>query len=205
MQHCARVGACYLIIMANDHPRLETARLVLRAFVPGDAPRVRELAGDRAIAATTMNIPHPYPEGAADEWIASLPELFASGRVVSFAVTLRATGELIGGCGLRLNELHKRAELGYWIGKPYWNNGYATEAAKAVIGYAFARGFNRVFAEHYHTNPASGRVLRKAGMSFEGVLRQHMIKWGEPMDMHIYSILASEHESGAAREDQQLS
>lgn len=181
--------------MERKHPILETPRLILRAFVPGDAPRVRELAGDHAIAAMTCAIPHPYPEGAAEEWIASLPESWESGKSVHFALTLRATGELIGGCGLVFNELHKRAELGYWIGKPYWNNGYATEAARAAIQYAFARGFKRVFAEHYHTNPASGRVLEKAGMTFEGVLRQHMIKWDKPMDMHVYSILAEERGS----------
>lgn len=180
--------------MPSGFPILETPRLILRQFVLADASRVRELAGDRAIAATTMNIPHPYPDGAAEEWIATLPELFDGGKSVHFAVTLRSTGELVGGCGLLINELHKRAELGYWIGKEYWGNGYATEAAIAVIDYAFSRGMNRVFAEHYHTNPASGRVLQKAGMTLEGTLRQHMVKWGEPMDMVVYSILATERE-----------
>lgn len=178
--------------MGQNYPRLETARLILRGFAVADAPRVRELAGDRAIAATTMNIPHPYPDGAAEEWIAGLPESFANGNSAHFAITLRSTGELVGGCGLMFNDLHKRAELGYWIGKEYWGNGYATEAAIAVIDYAFSRGVNRVFAEHYHTNPASGRVLQKAGMKYEGTLRQQMIKWGEPVDCLVYSLLAGD-------------
>jgi RimJ/RimL family protein N-acetyltransferase len=178
--------------MRPDYPRLETPRLILRGFVSADGPRVQQLAGDRAIAATTMNIPHPYPDGAAEEWIATHRETFDSGKGANFAVTLRSTGELIGGCGLVIREIHKRAELGYYIGKQYWGNGYATEAAKAVIQYAFSRGIHRVFAEHYHTNPASGRVLQKAGMKHEGTLRQHMIKWDQPMDCEVYGILAND-------------
>ena len=178
--------------MSEDYPRLETPRLILRGFAIADGPRVQQLCGDRAIAATTANIPHPYLDGAAEEWIATHREKFDKGEAADFAVTLRSTGELIGGCGLVIREIHKRAELGYVIGKNYWGHGYATEAVKAVIQYAFSRGINRVFAEHYHTNPASGRVMQKAGMKHEGTLRQHMMKWDQPMDCEVYGILASE-------------
>lgn len=182
----------YLGVVSHQYPRLETARLVLRGFTLADAPRVRQLAGDRAIAATTANIPHPYPEGAAEEWIATHRENFEKWEHVSFAVTLKVTGDLIGACGLDIQVIHERAELGYWIGKPYWNHGYATEAARAVIAYGFSRGLNRIFAEHYHTNPASGKVLQNTGMVHEGCRRQHMLKWGEPMDMEVYGVLAGE-------------
>ena len=185
----------YLESMTTAFPRLETERLILRALTLADAPRLQQLAGEREIAANTMNIPHPYPDGAAEEWITSVAETFAAGTGANFAVTLRESGELIGGCGLVIKEIHQRAELGYWIGKPYWGHGYATEAARAVIGYAFSRGLNRVFAEHYATNPASGRVLQKLGMRHEGTLRQHMVKWEQPMDMEVYSILRSEWKS----------
>ncbi len=181
--------------MSSDYPRLETPRLILRGFVIEDGPRVQQLAGDRAIAETTAYIPHPYKDGAAEEWIATHPKSLEGGKGVDFAVILRSSGELIGACGLDIREMHKRAEIGYWIGKEYWGNGYATEAVRAVIQYAFSRGINRVCAEHFHTNPASGRVLRNAGMKHEGTLRQQMIKWDQPMDCEVYSILVGEQET----------
>lgn len=178
--------------MSAPSPRLETERLILRPFTLDDAPRLQVLVSDRAIAETTSAIPYPYPENGAIEWVRSQLEPGVSESFATFAVTLRSTGELIGSFGLRIKAEHQRAEMGYWIGVSFWGQGYATEAAKAVIGYAFSRGLNRVFAEHYRTNPASGRVLQKAGMTHEGTLRQHMIKWGEPMDMEVYSILRGE-------------
>ncbi|HEX9749691.1 MAG TPA: GNAT family N-acetyltransferase [candidate division Zixibacteria bacterium] len=179
------------------YPSLKTDRLVLRGFIPEDAPRVQALAGNRAVAATTALIPHPYPDGEAERWIETHNKEYGEGRSVTFAVTLRGSGELIGACSLTLCGRHKRAEIGFWIGEPYWGFGYATEAARAVIAFGFARGLNRIFAEHYHVNPASGRVLQKAGMTHEGTNRQHMIKWGKPMDCEVYGILASEWKCGS--------
>jgi ribosomal-protein-alanine N-acetyltransferase len=174
------------------YPRLETNRLILRGFTPDDAAGVERLAGERDVAATTGYIPHPYPAGMAEEWIGSHAEDFNRGIAVTFAVTLRATAELLGACGLTIRDAHKRGELGFWIGKPYWGRGFATEAARAVIAYGFSRGLRRIFAEHFHTNPASGRVLQKCGMTHEGTLRRHMLKWGEAMDCEVYGILAEE-------------
>jgi [ribosomal protein S5]-alanine N-acetyltransferase len=86
--------------------------------------------------------------------------------------------------------------LGYWIGKPYWGRGFCTEAARAVLRYAFTElGLNRVHAYHFHHNPASGRVLQKIGMTHEGLLRQHVKKWGQFIDNELYSILRSEFEN----------
>ena len=178
--------------MEQPYPTLQTERLILRGFTLDDAPRVQQLAGDRAIAATTAFIPHPYPDGEAERWICTHREELEKGRSVDFAITLRDREELVGACGLVIRKIHRRAEIGYWIGKPYWGNGYATEAVRAVIGYGFSRGLNRIFAECYHINPASGRVLQKAGMRHEGTKRQHMMKWGELMDCEVYGILASE-------------
>jgi len=91
---------------------------------------------------------------------------------------------------LRIELEHRRAELGYWIGRPWWGNGFATEAARAVVGQAFAGlGLARVFAHHFVSNPASGRVMQKIGMRQEGVLRRHVIKWGRCEDLVVYGIL----------------
>jgi RimJ/RimL family protein N-acetyltransferase len=181
--------------MASEQPVLESIRLLLRPFSLTDAPVVQKLAGDEAIAATTLNIPHPYEDGMAEEWIGSHQERFEKGEAVTFAVTLRDENTLIGAIGLEINQQHERAELGYWIGKPNWNEGFCTEAAKAVVRF----GFNeykmlRIYASHFSSNQASGRVMEKIGMQHEGKLRRHIKKWGRFEDLDIYGILKEEHE-----------
>jgi RimJ/RimL family protein N-acetyltransferase len=168
---------------------------VLRPFELSDAPRVQLLAGDKAIAATTTSIPHPYEDGMAEKWIGSHPEGFEKGEQVAFAITLKENGELIGAIGLGLNLDQERAELGYWIGKPYWGRGYCTEAARAVLRHAFTElRLNRVHAHHFSHNPASGRVMQKLGMQHEGCHRQDVKKWGQFIDSEFYGILRSEFE-----------
>ena len=176
----------------RPQPILETVRLRLRPFVESDGPDVERLAGDRAIADTTQNIPHPYPPGAGAQWIAGLAGIWAAGDGVSFAITDRETGALIGGVGLAIKPINASAELGYWIATPYWNRGYATEAARAVIALGFDLGVHRVQARHLTRNPASGMVMRKLGMTFEGVLREAAKKWGRYEDVAVYGLLERE-------------
>ena len=177
-----------------DFPRLETDRLILRGFELADAPEVQRLAGDRAIADTTAEIPHPYPDGAAEHWIATHAGAFERGTGVCFAVTLKESGTLVGSMSVMgINRRHSRAELGYWIGREFWNRGYATEAAAAALRYGFDElGLNRIFAHHLVRNPASGAVLRKIGMAHEGRIRQHICKWGKFEDVELYGRLASD-------------
>ena len=175
-----------------DYPRLQTERLILRGFYLNDAPRVQRLAGDRAIAATTALIPHPYPDGAAEHWIGSHQSAFEAGTQITFAIVRRQDDLLVGAISLEVRPQHKRAEVGYWMGREYWGNGYTTEALRAVIEYAFSIGLHRVFAEHFSTNPASGRVMQKAGMRHEGTLRHHMMKWDEYVDCEVYGIIAAD-------------
>jgi len=180
----------------KKRPTLETARLILRPFELSDAPRVQLLAGGRAVAAMTKNIPHPYQDGVAEKWIGSHQARFDEGKEAVCAITLKADNELVGAIGLVLSLDQERAELGYWIGKPYWNRGYCTEAAQAVLRYAFTElRLNRVHAHHFSNNPASGRVMQKNGMRHEGHLRQHVKKWGEFLDVEAYGILRAEFDS----------
>ncbi|MBI1924811.1 GNAT family N-acetyltransferase [Candidatus Poribacteria bacterium] len=173
---------------------LYTARLKLRPFSLDDAPIVQVLAGHPDIARTTLAIPHPYPDGAAEAWIASHAVLFEQGTAVHFAIERPSDGTLIGAIGLRLEREHARAELEYWIGKPYWGQGYCTEAAQAVVQYGFVSlGLHRIYAYHFTINPASGRVLQKIGMQYEGRRRQHTVKDDVFLDSDAYGILRNEY------------
>lgn len=168
---------------------------MLRPFEMADAPEVQRLAGDRAIADTTQRIPHPYLEGMAEVWISQHAETFAEGTGVTFAITQKSDGALLGAASLTDLSKSHQAALGYWIGKPYWNHGYCTEAAGAVLRYAFlALGLIRVHSCHLRRNPASGRVMQKLSMKHEGCQRQHVEKWGKFEDLELYGILNHEWE-----------
>jgi [ribosomal protein S5]-alanine N-acetyltransferase len=177
----------------KKRPTLTTPRLLLRPFALGDAPDVQRLAGAREVASTTLNIPHPYAAGMAEQWIATHQESYARGEFVIFAIVLRANQALIGATSLHIHRPHVQAELGYWIGTAYWNHGYCSEAAQAVLRYGFdVLGLHRIHASYMTRNPASGRVMQKIGMTYEGCLRQHVQKWGIFEDIAIYGILRSE-------------
>ncbi|HEU4564098.1 MAG TPA: GNAT family N-acetyltransferase [Gemmatimonadaceae bacterium] len=178
---------------STEQPTLSTARLVLRPFLPEDAPAVQRLAGAREIADTTLTIPHPYPDGAAELWIATHEQGFAAGTVVVFAVTERESGDVVGAVGLVVEPAHASAELGYWIATPYWGRGYATEAAGALVAFALGPlGLHRVQARHLIRNPASGRVMQKLGMRLEGVHRHAVRKWDAFEDVALYAILETD-------------
>jgi RimJ/RimL family protein N-acetyltransferase len=151
------------------------------------------LIGAREVAATTLRIPHPYTESLARDFIAGAQEDLSSGNGLRLGIIVRQSDTLCGGVGLRIEADHRRAELGYWIGVPYWGNGYATEAARAVVKYGFGTlGLHRIFASHFANNPASASVLRKIGMRHEGRQRTHVLKWGEFLDLEMYGMVASD-------------
>lgn len=170
-------------------PTLRTQRLILRPFGLADAPAVQALAGTREVASTTLTMPHPYEDGVAEGWIAGQASEWVDRERLTLAVTTKSEG-VVGGMGLHLTPQHQRAELGYWIGLPYWNRGYATEAAAAVVAFGFTElGLHRIVARHFPRNPASGRVMAKIGMTHEGTLRHHVIRWGEFEDLECFAIL----------------
>jgi RimJ/RimL family protein N-acetyltransferase len=173
-------------------PVLETRRLVLRPFEAGDAPVVQRLAGAPEVALATQNIPHPYGDGAAEAWIASHGPAWREGRLLPLAITSARDG-LVGTVSLRLTFSHRRGELGYWVGLPFWNHGYATEAAAALVDFGFRElALNRVQARHFTRNPASGRVMQKLGMKFEGIHRQYALVRGAFEDVAMYAVLRSD-------------
>jgi RimJ/RimL family protein N-acetyltransferase len=176
-----------------EQPTLVSERLVLRPFTLRDAEDVQRLAGAVEVADTTLNIPHPYADGLAEAWIESHEDAFRERERVALAIS-DSKGALVGAISLRLELGHERAELGYWIGVPYWGRGYATEAAIAMVGYGFDElGLNRIHANHLARNPASGRVLEKAGFTHEGFHRSHTLKNGCFEDIHSFAVLRADH------------
>ncbi len=178
----------------KQQPTIKTERLILRPYSPDDAPELQRLIGERDIASTTANIPHPYEDGMAEEFIGKRQECFSKGEGVHFAIIQRE-GFFAGGISLDFEyKKDESMQLGYWIGKPYWNQGYGTEAAQAVIKYGFKTlRLHRIYARHFTRNSASGRILQKIGMKHEGTLRQAFKKWGKFEDIEVYGILRSEY------------
>lgn len=174
-------------------PTLHTARLVLRPFRADDAFAVQRQLSEWEVASTTAAIPYPYPAGAAEAWIAALPERHADEGVVALAVTLGDGGALVGAVELRPARGGHAAELGYWIGRRHWGRGFATEAAGAVVRWVIGgHGLHRVFATCYGRNPASAAVLRRIGFRHEGTLRRHHLRWEVLEDVEVFGILADE-------------
>lgn len=177
-------------------PTLETARLRLRPFALADAPQVRAMAGDARVAGPTLHIPHPYPAGMAEAWIGSHVSAAAEGRIYSFAIERRDDGALLGAIGITPDARHRRAEIGYWLGVAHWGRGYMGEAARRIVAFGFAGlGLQRVQATCLPRNPASARVMEKAGMRREGLLRGYVRKDGLQEDILLYAILREEWET----------
>ena len=175
----------------EEQPVLRTSRLVLRPFALSDAGMIQQLAGDELVADTTLNMPHPYLDGMAESWILTREAEWKSGTLVAFAI--EESGELRGTISLRLAPAHRRAETGYWIGRAWWGRGFATEAVCAILDFAFDQlKLNRVEATHFTRNPASGRVMEKAGMTREGLHRERFLKNGRFEDVVQYAILATD-------------
>ena len=183
----------FLFFMNFDSiPFLETERLLLRPFTIADAPRVQELAGESRVAESTTRIPHPYTDGVAEAWIASQPHDWRKQRALTFAVELVETGELIGAISLRLFAQGPRAELGFWLGIPFWGRGYATEAARELGRYGFEElKLQGIQARHLTGNAAAGRVLEKLGMRYEGVTLQGASRGGVLLDVVDYFLPAA--------------
>lgn len=178
--------------------QLENEKVVLRKFTQADAPIVRTLAGDFAVADTTLRIPHPYPQGVAETWIATHEGLFRDGTGAIFAITAQPENTLAGCIGIEINRAHNHGEIGYWIGRPFWGQGYCTLALRIFLAFCFSQlGLHRVYAHHFARNPASGRVLAKAGLRPEGVLREHILKSGRYQDVIYFGLLQSEYERAA--------
>jgi len=159
-------------------PVLETERLTLRAPRLDDAEAIARLANDRRVAENTARVPHPYTLDDAEQFIAT-----ANGQDGEAVFIITRGGDVIGACGIEPRT--GAAEIGYWLGAPFWGRGYATEAVRAAIDHAFGDlGHAALQAGARVSNAASRRVLEKCGFQWTGVglYRIRAIKSSAPVD-----------------------
>lgn len=157
---------------ADMDDSIETPRLLLRPFRETDAPAVATLASDEAIARMVCSMPHPYAPLIAEGWILIQAANSARGRDAALAIVLRASGVLIGSIGVH-GRRDGKYEVGYWLGRSYWGQGYASEALRALVGHVCeTRGAVSFSAGHFADNPASRRVLEKAGFTPTGAVER---------------------------------
>lgn len=150
---------------------IRTARLVLRPLSVDDLTDIARLAGEWEIASMTARIPYPYTPHDARQWLEGLEEgeFVRAISLADEAAGAHVPRDLLGITGYLPSSDGASAEIGYWIGKPYWGRGYATEAAHALIGYAFSRGgFEALTCCHFADNHASARVIEKLGFTSTG-------------------------------------
>ncbi len=177
-----------------SRPTLETTRLILRPYRETDIPELLPLIGTREVAATTLRIAHPYNEQHARDFL----KLAEDPDKLWLAITLRSDGRQIGGMGLRVEQQHQNAEIGYWLGVEYWGKGYATEGAREMLRYGFEDlKLNRIHASHFKHNSASGHILKKLGMRYEGCQREQLRKWDQFVDSELYGILRREWQNSS--------
>ena len=147
---------------------IETDRLKLRRLRVADGARISQLSDDLQIARMVARVPHPHPVVAAEGFVLILRAREPLGRDHVFGIELKGEGELIGVIGAHQAE-GARHEVGYWLGRAYWGRGFASEALDAFVSQARALG--ELEAGHFEDNPASGRVLEKAGFAYTGETR----------------------------------
>lgn len=153
---------------------IRTERLVLRPLELSDAPRISAFTRDWDVARMVSSIPFPQPQISVEGFLLIEQARRPLEKDFAFAVDLPGEG-LIGmaGAHVRGKDYQDRVvEIGYWLGRPFWGKGYATEAARAVADFAASLGQGPVIARHYADNPASGRVLQKIGFIYSGERKQ---------------------------------
>ena len=166
---------------------------IIRKWRPEDKTGLAEALNNKKVLDNLRDgLPCPYTEKDAEEYINAM---LSSDPDKTFAFAITAGGRVIGSIGaFRCGNIHYRtAELGYYIGEPYWGNGYMTSAVRQLTEYIFENtDIIRIFAEPFSFNKASCRVLEKAGFQSEGILRSNAEKNGRIVDMKMYALIKTD-------------
>ncbi len=183
-------------------PPLATERLVLRRLETGDADAVHRLINDWEVAGKLSRVSYPFPLDDIEDWIEATHESLRQGREFAFAITLRAESELVGVIGLIVDDTRTRADLGYWIGRAYWDRGYATEAVRRLVEFGFLNlGLERLWAVMLVNNDVSARVLEKVGFRNEGQFRHEFPARNEVRTVHRFALTRVEVKHQMARSE----
>ena len=154
----------------ETQPVIETRRLILRSPGAQDIPRIAALANDPEVARMTQRMPHPFGVGDAEDFVLHVAAQDPA-RAVGFVIEHEDLGP-VGVIGLHESG-DPAPETGYWIGREFWGRGFATEALEGALVWAGRKWKRRaLLAGHFADNPASGRVLEKAGFLYTGEVRR---------------------------------
>ncbi|MBV9123448.1 MAG: GNAT family N-acetyltransferase [Planctomycetes bacterium] len=171
---------------------LVTDQIHLSEFGPPDKDALVAHLNDRDIYDRTLRIPFPYTEADAGEWLALVAKITRQqGRPVHWAIRTEE-GALIGGCGFDGFQIGKshRAEIGYWLARPFWGRGIMTAVVRQACRHAFEDfGLMKITAHVFAHNQASARVLEKCGFQEEGFLRKHFLKANQFLDARLFALL----------------
>ena len=171
-------------------PHIELDKLILNQPTEDDCLEISQILNHEVYSSNTINIPFPYTEKDAKFWVGLSETGFKNNNHLIFAIREKVNEKIIGAIDLGIDIRFNKAELGFWLEKKYWNKGITTEAAKAMIKFGFCNlKLKRIYASHFDFNGSSGKVLEKAGMTKEGLLKCHTYKNGEYQNHILYSII----------------
>lgn len=178
-------------------PTMRTSRLILRPVRMSDAQDLYEYSRDPEVARHVLWDAHTSIHQTR-QYIRFLLRQYRNGSPGTLVIALRDTGKVIGTIGFMWVQPENRsAEIGYSLSRAYWNQGLMSEALNAMVEYGFLKlGLNRIEAQHESDNPASGHVMKNAGMRHEGTLRQRIFNKGRFADVELYAILRGDFHSG---------
>lgn len=167
---------------------IKSDKFILRPLKKEDAAEMARLAHDRVIYRNTLLLPHPYNIKHAKDWIRINLKNYKIKQPSNYVFAIEIDGKFSGAIGIHKIVYGHKAELGYWLGREYWGRGIMSEAAKKVSQFAFQKfKLKRLYATAFPWNKASMRIMEKAGMKFEGILRADAKKNGKFLDHHIYA------------------
>ena len=166
-------------------------RIILRKLRMSDADDIYEYCKDQAVSRYTQHMPYPYKRKYAAQFIKDCAKKWKQKEAYTYGIEYN--GKIIGSVGITIKP-GNIAEMGYSLNKSYWRQGLTTEAAKLLLREAFKKlKLHKIYATHHPENPASGKVMKKIGMKYEGLLREHVFAKGKYLDLVQYGILRREY------------